>query len=415
MSPEIALRACTAEDWPAFEAAMEPAFGNRMSDEGRDAWRRILDPATMLIAVEREADRETVVGTAAWTPFDMTVPGGEVRVAAVTMVAVRPTHRRRGILRQLMQRQLDDLHAERIAVATLWASEAPIYQRFGYGMAFVKACIEIDPRRARFLGDPEPIGRSRLVSEVESLEVIPPLYERATQGIAASFRRPPLWWEINRLADPPSRRGTGGSPMFRMVLEIDGAAEGYALYRVFPDFGPDSLPNYTLEVLEALATTPAATREVWRYLFGVDLVARVRTNRLYRDHPLFLMLVDARQLHLSLADGTWVRLVDVAAALQARQYGAEGALTFELVDQLCPWNEGVWTLEAGPDGAAVRRATASPDLRLPVAELSAMYLGTIPCSGLLGAGRLDELAPGAARRADLLFHADAPPWCLDDF
>lgn len=415
MSPEITLRACVAEDWPAFEAAMEPAFGNRMSDEGRDAWQRILDPAMMLVAVEREADRETVVGTAAWTPFDMTVPGGQVRVAGVTMVAVRPTHRRRGILRGLMTRQLHDLHAEEIAVATLWASESVIYQRFGYGMAFVKARIELDPRRARFLGDPEPTGRPRLVSEADSLAVIPPLYERATRGIPASFRRTPLWWEVNRLADPPSRRGTGGSPMFRMVLEIDGAAEGYALYRVFPDYGPDSLPNHTLEVLEALATTPAATREVWRYLFGVDLVARVRTNRLNQGHPLFLMLADARQLHLSLADGTWVRLADVAAALQARRYGAEGILTFELRDPLCPWNEGVWTLEAGPSGAALRRATAAPELRLSIAELGAMYLGTVPCSHLLGAGRLDELVPGAARRADLLFRSDVPPWCLDDF
>jgi predicted acetyltransferase len=414
MASEILVRTCTADDWQPFCEALGVAFGEPMSAEGTAIWRRLLDDDKMQVAMERRDDRETIVGTAAWLAFDMTVPGGELPVAAVTTVGVLPTHRRRGILRQLMRFQLDDFHARGIAVATLWASEPPIYYRFGYGLAVVKGRIEVDPRRVQLHGSQQPLGQTRLVTLEEAQELMPGVYEQVRKATPASFRRTPLWWETRVLALSPDQRSRGAT-MYRVVLEIDGTVEGYALYRITPCWGPHGLPNNELDVLEALGTSPAATREVWRYLFNIDLVGKVSTHRLNAQHPLFLGLTNLRQLQLTVGDGTWVRLVDVKAALEGRRYACEGNLTFELVDQSCPWNAGVRTLEAGPDGATVRRATASPELRLSDADLGAMYLGTIPCTALVAAGRAEELVPGAARRADLMFHSDVAPWCLDDF
>jgi predicted acetyltransferase len=414
MTSAIEIRTCTPEDWPAFHQTMSAAFGGPASEDADAQWRRLLDFDKMIVATDRSAGREDVVGTAGWLPFEMAVPGGELPVAAVTMVTVSPTHRRRGILRRMMRRQFDDLHDRGIPVATLWASEAPIYQRFGYGLGFVKGRIDIDPRRATFLGTPGPLGQARFVTAEEGLELLPAVYERARKGIPASFRRTPLWWEVQTLGDQPHRRH-GASPLFRMALEIDGNIEGYALYRITSHWGPNALPNHEVDVLEALGTSPTATRAVWSYLFNLDLVGRIRTHRLNAQHPLFLGLANLRLLQLTVGDGTWIRLVDAATALAARTYAFDGTLTFELQDAVCPWNDGVWTLEAGAGGATLRRADAAPELRLSAAELSAMYLGTIPCSALLAAGRLEELTPGAARRADLLFHSDVTPWCLDDF
>ena len=372
------------------------------------------DAGRMLAATDSADASGQLVGTAGWMGLDMTVPGGTLPAAAVTMVTVRPTHTRRGILRQMMRHQIDDARAQGFALATLWASESIIYQRFGYGLAFQRNRIEIDPRRAAFLNNPEPVGSVRMLTADEALEQLPPLYERIRRTLPASFERSTLWWERRILADSPRAR-QGGGPIFKLVLEIDGQIEGYAIYNIYTGWGPDALPNSSLEVREALGTTPAATREVWRYLFGVDLIARVRTHRLCAEHPLLLSLDDPRQLRVSLGDGTWVRLVEVGAALEGRRYLSEGTLTFELADTFCPWNEGVWTLEAGPDGAKLQRSSVSPYLRLSAAELSAMYLGTVKATSLLRAGRLDELTAGAADRADALFRWTTPPWCLDDF
>ena len=413
MTAEIEIRTCIADDWPAFHETMSAAFGGPMDAEAEEPWKRLLDFDKMLAATTQEAGRECIVGTSGWLPMDMAVPGGELPVAAVTMVTVRPTHRRRGILRQMMRRQLDDLHAQGIAVATLWASEPQIYQRFGYGLGFLKGRIDLDPRRAEFLSTAAPVGQTRFLTPQETVELVPSVYERARQGVPGSFRRTPLWWEVQMLDDRPYRRH-GASPLFRVALEIDGAVEGYALYRVRSKWD-NGLPNNEIDAIEALGTSPVATREIWRYLLTLDLAGKVRTHRLNAQHPLFLALANVRELHLLVSDGTWVRLVDASAALSARRYGTEGTLTFELVDRFCPWNASVWTLEAGPDGASVKRTTASPELRLSDADLAAMYLGTVPCSQLVLAGRAEELAPGAVRRADRLFHSDVPPWCLDDF
>src|SRR5690606_38614704 len=54
-------------------------------------------------------DEDQVVGTASSWAFSMSVPGGELPCAGVTWVAVRPTHRRQGILTGLMRRQLEDV------------------------------------------------------------------------------------------------------------------------------------------------------------------------------------------------------------------------------------------------------------------------------------------------------------------
>src|SRR5262245_36212985 len=145
----------------------------------------------------------------------MTGPGGESPVAAVTTVAVNPTHRRRGILRQLMRFQFDDIRARGISVATLWASEPEIYQRFGYGPAVLKGRIDVDPRRVEFLGSPPPVGRTRLVTLDEAREVIPAVYERIRKVTPASFRRSELWWETRVLTIPPGERRDGSSPMYR--------------------------------------------------------------------------------------------------------------------------------------------------------------------------------------------------------
>jgi predicted acetyltransferase len=410
MTSEIVLRACTAEDWPAFANALLAGFGNDMPIEARENWATLVDPARMLVATDREA----IVGTAGAVAFDMTVPGGELPTAAITMVTVSPTHRRRGILRQMMRRFFDDFHARGEAVTILWASEAAIYQRFGYGIGSFRARIGVDRGRAAFLGGAETLGQFRLITHAEACELLPPLHERVRRTIPGGIRRTPFWWDTRRLADFEWVRH-GGSPLFRLALEVDGQLAGYALYRVHPGWSDVGQRTTWLNAIEVLAETPAATRALWQYLFSVDLVMQVRTYTLNHDHMLLLSLEDPRALQLRLADGLWIRVVDVERALPARTYGTADTLTFELQDPFCPWNGGVWQLDAGPDGASIRRVTTAPELRLSASELSAMYLGGVACTSLWRAGRVEELTPKAAHRADLLFRSDVSPWCLDDF
>jgi predicted acetyltransferase len=129
------------------------------------------------------------------------------------------------------------------------------------------------------------------------------------------------------------------------------------------------------------------------------------------DHPLFLLLAEPRRMKFALNDGVWVRLLDLEAALAVRSYAGADEVVLEVVDELCPWNEG--RRRVGPGGA--QRTEADADLRLGVAEVGSVYVGGFGFADLARALRLEELRPGAVARADALFRTDAEPWCAEIF
>src|SRR6266446_10500145 len=96
---------------------------------------------------------EAIVGGAGSFAFDLTVPGGDLPCAGVSVVGVLPTHRRRGVLRSLMRAQIDDAHERGEALAALWASEETIYGRFGYGIASLSLSLSIPNDRDAFRPD----------------------------------------------------------------------------------------------------------------------------------------------------------------------------------------------------------------------------------------------------------------------
>jgi predicted acetyltransferase len=386
----------------AFQEALRP------EDAERD--ERVVDRERMFAAY----DGDSIVGTAADFGLTLTVPGGEAAAAGVTLVGVLPTHRRRGILNQLMRAELDAIVQRGEPLAILWASEEPIYGRYGYGMATLRVSIEAQRDRMRFRGDPPPVGRVRLVDEDEAARVLPPIYERARRETPGMFARSEAWWREYRLPDPEHHRH-GAGPRYFAVLELDGAdGAGYARYRVKDDW-KEGVSASVLRVIEAVSTSPLAERELWRYLFGVDLVHKIESWQVRADHPLFLLVTEPRRLRPRVADGLWLRIVDVERALAARSYSAEGAVSLELADSFLPANAGVWQLEVAGDEASVSRADVEPELRLDIADLGSTYLGGFTFAQLARAGRVEELAGGAVDRADDLFRTRVAPWCPEIF
>jgi predicted acetyltransferase len=150
---------------------------------------------------------------------------------------------------------------------------------------------------------------------------------------------------------------------------------------------------------------------MWRYLLDIDWMATVHVYLAPPDHPLFLLLANPRRARYRMAEGLWVRLVDVGAALSGRAYGGDGAVVFELRDAFCPWNEGRWRLA---DGVA-ERTEESAELALDVDALASAYLGAISFTQLQEALRVEELVEGAIERADALFAWQPQPWCPEIF
>ncbi len=380
-------------------------FGGEPTGEHVERFRRVLP----LDRIHAAYDGTTAAGAAGAFPLELSVPGGSVACAAVTVVGVSPTHRRRGILTQLMRTQLDDFRERREPIAALWASEGPIYGRFGFGLASFGGEVEIPRDRSAFALPYAREGEARFLEVEEALDLFPPIYDAVREETPGLTSRSRDWWETRVLLDPEGRR-EGGGPHRRVLIDLDGEPAAYAIYRHFPKFEQGSSVG-VVRVVEALGTTPAAVKSVWRYLLDIDWAASISASLLPVDHPLLLLLGEPRRIGFRLSDALWVRLVEVGAALSARSYTAAEPVVFEVSDAFCGWNEGRWRLE---DGRA-ERTDGEPDLRLDVQALGSAYLGGITFRALERSGWVEELREGAIARADALFRTDVAPWCPEIF
>jgi predicted acetyltransferase len=396
----VEIRQAKADELRSGIAPVSHYFGSEPAEENVRRFERVLRPERMHLA---EEDGQIVGGASAFE-FQFTVPGAIVPAAGVTIVGVLPTHRRQGILTQLMRAQLDDIHEREEPVACLWASEETIYGRFGYGMAALCGEIELQRVYGKFRKPPEHGGSFRLLSYEEALEAIPPVYARVAAETPGMFARPREWWEARALHDSEARRD-GAGEMVRVVLERDGEGIAYAIYRLKMDFEAGSSTG-EVRVLEAMGLDGEATAGIWRFLLDTDWMESVTAELLPVDHPLFLLLEHPRRMRFRLGDSLWLRLVDVGAALAARSL--DGDVVIEVGDAFCSWNDGRYSL----DGA---KTMESPDLRLDVSDLASVYLGAFTFAQLGRASRVEELTDGAIARADAAFRTDRAPWCPEIF
>jgi predicted acetyltransferase len=402
----IEYRSPSAEEGiiPALSTVYR-AFGDHVEDYDREHLPKLMPTDRIFCAF----DDGRPIATAAAYAFDLTIPGGQLPTGGVTWVGVLPSHRRRGVLTQLMRRQLHDLHDRGEPLAALWASESAIYGRFGYGTAAPAFALKANRAAFRLRDDPAPAGTVRLVERDEAREAFPQVYEQVRPTVPGMLTRTQDVWDVYRLADEKFMRH-GAGPKFYALYERDGRPEGYATYRIKSNW-ENGVPQSELRVLEAIATAPLAIRELWRFLFGIDLISTVSSFLFDPASPLFLLVVDPRRLEPKLSDGLWLRLVDVEAALGARSYAEGDPVVLDVTDELCPWNEGRYRV----GGGAAERTDEPAELRLDVADLASAYLGAFDFERLADALRVEELQPRALARASVLFRTPRPPFCPEVF
>lgn len=383
------------------------------------------DPHEDETEVERgvfEFDRSLVafngaepVSSAAIFSRQMTVPGGPIPVAAVSWVAVAPTHRRQGLLTAMMRRQLHELHDEGgEAVAALWASEAAIYGRFGYGLASRSARATISTATTRLRPEVDlGGGRIQLCSADAARPVLRSLYEDARGGRVGHLDRPGGWWDY-RLFDPERWRRGASSLRFALHRDEGGNPDAYAVFNVKSKW-ESSGPQGEAEVREMLASTPAGYAAVWRFLLGLDLVGQVTWDRAALDEPLPHLVTNPRAVQQTVLDGLWVRLVDVDRALAARTYTVPVDVVLEVTDSFCPWNAGRYRLTGDAAGAKCARTTDAADLSTTSTALGAAYLGGTTLATLAAAGLVIDRRAGALAATSTAFAGVRQPACIEIF
>jgi predicted acetyltransferase len=405
----LELRPVTPGEQRAYSTLMRRAFGDSLPTDEELAVSREITEFDRTLAF---FDGPEIVATTGIFSYQMTVPGGALPCAGVTRVSVMSTHRRRGLLTAMMRRQLGDIHERGEPLAALYASEAPIYGRFGYGLSTYQAAVEVARSRAGFVAPITGRGRLGMVDVTTAVGAFGRVWDdaRGTQpGMLTLDQR----WIRNLLADLEITRH-GASPQYRVLYETEGKPSGFAIYRIKMDWDAAG-PNGELRLEMLIAATAEAYAALWRHILDVDLIARVTAEMRPVFEPLRFLLADSRQPKTRVEDGIWLRLVDVAGALAGRRYAVDDRLALRVRDAFCPWNDGQFDLVGGPTGAECRPLNGGADLALDAADLAALYLGGNRFRTLADAGRVEELRPGAIARADTMFATSRVPWCPSHF
>lgn len=400
------LVACPPDGTEAFLRATMLGFH-------RDFDADAMAPASTLLETGRSTGHQVEgrwVSTCSSYARELVVPGGRVPVAAVTWVTVQPSYRRRGLLTELMDHQLATLTEP---VALLWASEAGIYGRFGYGPAVPTLDVSGPTQATAFRPEVDLGGGS--VEEVGAEEfraAAVPLHARLLADRPGALTRPEAWWDA-ALDDRPSRHPGESSQRYALHHDAAGVVDGYLCFRL-PAGGSAIGPGLKVRVTGLDAATPAGHARLWRFVLGLDLVREVDGVTAV-DDPLPHLLADPLALATRVSESMYARLLDVPAALEARRYATDVDVVLAVQDRRRPGNDDIFRLEGGPDGATVTRVRRPPDLTLGVAELATVYLGGTSPGTLLRAGLLAEEIPGAATALGAALTASRMPFSRDYF
>ena len=397
------MRPIAEPELDAFALVPAYGFGDRMPLADHRGWAGHELDRTAAAFAEGE-----IVATGRNYSLELTLPGGAIVPAGgVSWITTRPTHRRRGLLTQLMTHFIHDSRDRGEPVSMLTASEGGIYGRFGYGIAARTVAVAVDTTATltRTSSDGE---RLRFVEAEEAGVVAKDLFDRVRRARVGAVSRPEPWWGDEWAPQDwvDARR------RFDVVYEVDGRVEGHVLYSVSGEW-PHGISQQVVTVRDLVASTADAEAALWSFLLELDLISEVRAPHAPLDSSLPWRLSDQRQFRTeSLRDGLWVRPIDTARLLAARTYGATGGLVIEVADPSLHLEEsaGTFRLVVDADGVSCDRTEQDADLSMTVDGLGAILLGGVAPSVLARAGRIVPANDSALDLADVLFRAEHEPF-----
>ncbi len=355
----------------------------------------------------------TPVATIAAWPTELTVPGHKsIPAWAISAVTVAPTHRRRGIARELLTSELRTAKALGLPMAILTVSESTIYGRWGFAPAAMTADWTIDTDRAKWVG-PAVSGRVHFVEADRMLTEGHELVERVRLSTPGAIEFHGVLWE-RLLGIGAGSEERAKKLRFLRYDDANGVAQGFAVYQVLSDPLPNGREKVQISFL--VSATDDAYAALWQLFFEMDLVGEVTAPLRSIEEPLRWQVSDFRALSKKQErDHLWTRIIDVPAVLTGRRYHSPGHLVLDVSDDL-GYAAGRFLLTISSDGSAVVTTVDGdiPDdadaVALTVNELSAIYLGGVSPVTLAHAGRITELTPGAAAVVERSFRAVTTPW-----
>ncbi len=369
-------------------------------------------PADQRFGAEMEGtDPDTYAGIYGVRPLQLAAPGHDeprlIPAAGLTWVGVHPLHRRRGVLSAMMRHHLTETARSGVAVSLLQASEAAIYGRFGYGLGLTEYPLTLsrgtsltapglDAAAGAHTVELTRVDAEGMAERLLACNRVVAAGEPGTLVFADDYFRRIVWEPTEELRDKEPRRV--------LFARLDGQDVGVAVFRRSHKW-EHSRPVGNLDI-GYLSGSPPARLTLLRRLLDFDLMATIKVPLVGRDDPLWHWVDSPRSADAYPVDNLWVRLVDLPAAMAARDYEAECEVVVEVVDDHVPANAGTWLVRIRAGDGVVERSSAPAEVALDIRHLGAAWLGTANLMAMARAGVITEHRSGAARELGRALRTD---------
>jgi len=405
MEPQI--RPARPDEMDQFHAITAYVFnGNHGDEPDHGDFRPTPSDWTLCAFVDGR-----MVTTFATIPFTARFNGVAAKLGGVSAVGTRPEYRRQGLMGRIMRQAIAEMRDRGQFVAALWASQAAIYQRYGFALATHNMHYTWDPADIHFTAAAPSEGTCQRYRPEDGMTIIRQVYTRFVEQRMLPLQRSDVLWTRAVLSTNPAN----GPNHIVVYTNAADEPQGYMVYTLRRGKVAHASRPQELVIRDVGWLTPEAYLALWNFIAKHDLVGRVHVRRLPVDDPTPVFVQEPRLLHAELHEGIWLRLTDVVGALEARGYAAAGRLIIEVGgDDIADWNNRVVQVETDGVTTQVTPSSRMPEIRLGIAALAALYSGKRTAYTLANWGLLRGDAPAIAT-ASQLFQPRYAPHCPDHF
>ena len=344
-------------------------------------------------------------------PFTMRANGRAMAMAGVTIVGTLPEYRRQGLLRRIVEQSFKDMKQRGQTVAALWASQAAIYQRYGYSLCAAQRRYEVDTVDMTLLSEVPTGYQVRREATADAVPTLKDLYRTFIANRSLYLHRSTPLWQGGVLAD---RDGEGPTHV-AICRNGNGEAMGYVVYTLRESKVDHPARGQEIQIRDLVWLHIDACRALWAFVARHDLVGRVIWANAPADDPAWELFAEPRMLNAQDKEGVYFRIVDVAGALGERGYSADGEIVIGVgPDRESPWNQGNWQLSVAGGEGTVRATTDPAEVQFSIKSLSSAFSGFRRVSALAAWGLVEGEADAIAR-ADAIFATPHAPHSPDHF
>jgi len=368
MGEKVTIRPATVDDLEVIAHLKVLGFGGSEAIRRADLENNPRYNYRHVIMAEIEGKP---VGTAMAFPTQMWISGVPLQMGAVGAVTTHPDFRRRGIGFMMMQRLLESMAQEGMALSALFPMVYNLYQQCGYAPAAVWHAYSIKPDNA-----PVFDGRQKVRPFMrEDLAAIRSIYRGVELSQAdGRLSRSNTW--SDKLAIEDARPGN----IYPVVYDGEAGVEGYLKYSINED--------KVLKVIEMFVSGSAAYRGLWGYMANQPDITRIEYLA-PADEPILHLLKKPKDSYggnrgwvfddiYHVTTSFMIRVIDVVEALTSRFYPSSmmGNRILKIHDPQLPKNEQLINfriVDGRPDTIPVNGH--SPQLETDIATFSQIICG----------------------------------------